>query len=284
MTITCIGHLCRDINIIDGVPHAMFGGGVFHNGMTAKGLGAHAVVQTRCTDADAGPMTQDLVAAGVGVRVRPSAATTSIENLYPDSHPDHRISRLLARGGPFETEDVDAVKADVVHVNPLWYGEFPPDLLPALRRRVTLLGGDAQGFLRTADGDGRLVLRDWADKARWMPLFDVFKADITEAEILTGTREIQPAAKALRDLGAREIVLTHGEGVCIYDGGTFFEEPFGTYSLAGRTGRGDTCSAAYLVGRLRMGVEDAARFAAKITSLKLQYPGPFRGFGDAAMG
>ena len=279
MKITFIGHLCRDINIIDGVSHAMFGGGVFHNGMTAKGLGARPTILTRCADADAVPMTRDLVAAGVEVRVRPSVATTSIENLYPDSHPDHRVSTLLARGGPFETTDVDAIQADAVHVNPLWYGEFPVDLLPALRARVSLLGADAQGFLRTADANGRLVLRDWADKGRWMPLFDVFKADITEAEILTGTREIQPAARALYALGAREIVLTHGEGVCVFDGGTFFDEPFGTYSLSGRTGRGDTCSAAYLVGRSRMGVGDAATFAAKITSLKLQYPGPFRGFG-----
>jgi sugar/nucleoside kinase (ribokinase family) len=279
MKITFIGHLCRDVNIIDGVSHPMFGGGVFHNGMTAKGLGARPTVLTRCTEADVEPMTGALVAAGVEVRVRPSAATTSIENLYPDSDPDHRRSRLLARGGAFEARDVDTIQADAVHVNPLWHGEFPVDLLPALRARVSLLGGDAQGFLRTADGDGRLVLRDWADKARWMPLFDVFKADISEAEILTGTREIQPAAQALHALGAREIVLTHGEGVCVYDGGTFHEEPFGTYSLAGRTGRGDTCSAAYLVGRSRLGVGDAAGFAARITSMKLQYPGPFRGFG-----
>jgi hypothetical protein len=33
-----------------------------------------------------------------------------------------------------------------------------------------------------------------------------------------------------------------------------------------------------------MGVEDAARFAARITSMKLQYPGPFRGFGPAEAG
>ncbi len=280
MTIAFIGDLCRDVNVIGGEAHRMLGGGVFHNGMTARGLGQKAVVVTRCAAADEAEMTRDLRAAGVEVRVHPCAATTSIENLYPDDDPDHRVSRLLGRCDPFDAGDVAAIQADVAHVNPLWFGAFPTDLLPLLRPRVRLLGGDAQGFLRTADADGRLVLRDWEDKRRWMPLFDVFKADISEAEILTGTRDVRQAAWSLAELGAREIVLTHGEGVCVHDGTHFHDEPFGEYPLHGRTGRGDTCSAAYLVARLRMDPAKAARYAAQVTSAKLQYAGPYRARHD----
>jgi sugar/nucleoside kinase (ribokinase family) len=277
MTIACIGHLSRDVNIIGWVPYVHFGGGVFHNGMTAKALGAHAVVHTRLSAADAPGMTRELVDAGVDVRVRPSETTTSIENLYPDANPDHRVSTLLSRGGVFEAEDVDAVEAEVAHVNPLWVGEFPIELLPAIRAKVRLLGGDAQGFLRAADETGRLILRDWAEKALWMPLFDVFKADVTEAEILTGTRDLRPAAAALHALGPREIVLTHAGGVCVFDGREFHEGSFGTYPLEGRTGRGDTCSAAYLVARALHSPAEATAIAASVTARKLQYAGPFRG-------
>ena len=74
-----------------------------------------------------------------------------------------------------------AQKADVVHVNPLWFGEFPPSLLAALRPRAAMLCADAQGFLRVAEPDGRLVHRDLAQKREVLSLLDLFKVDSKEA-------------------------------------------------------------------------------------------------------
>jgi sugar/nucleoside kinase (ribokinase family) len=73
-------------------------------------------------------------------------------------------------------------------------------------------------------------------------------------------------------------VLTHQEGVLVLAEGRFYEAPFRPRSLAGRTGRGDTCFASYL-GRRLLGddPERATRFAAALTTLKLEQPGPFRG-------
>ena len=47
--------------------------------------------------------------------------------------------------------------------------------------------------------------------------------------------------------------------------------------LSGRTGRGDTCMASYLARRLREGPEESLRFAAALTSMKLEQAGPFSG-------
>jgi len=277
MKIVCIGHLSRDVNVIGGASRLQFGGGVFHNAMTARALGAEAVVRTRCAPEHEGELTATLREAGVTVRVRHSPTSTSIENVYPNANPDHRISRLLSGGGVFEAADLLDAEADVIHVNPLWFGEFPVDLLPLVRPRAKRLGADAQGFLRNVEPDGRLAHHDWAEKARWLPLFDVFKADLAEARVLTGETEVRPAAAALHALGPREIVLTHAAGLCVYDGSAFHEAEFGPYPLEGRTGRGDTCSAAYLVARADRSPAEAARVAAAVTARKLQYPGPFRG-------
>ena len=275
MTITFIGDLCKDINLLGTERQDIVGGGVLHNGMTARGIGADAVVITRCHPDDAPEMTRTLREAGVTVHTGPGT-TTSIENRYPDAHPDHRTSRLLSRCTPFGIDDLAFVAGEVAHVNPLWAGAFPAALLPLVRERVRVLGADAQGFLRVPEADGRLVLRDWSEKARYMPLLDVLKADMTEAEVLTGCREARPAAKALAGLGVREVLLTSREGICVFDGRAFHEASFGPYPLAGRTGRGDTCSAAYLVARSALSPGEATRFAAMVTASKLQYVGPYR--------
>lgn len=63
----------------------------------------------------------------------------------------------------------------------------------------------------------------------------------------------------------------------VWAAGGIFEAPFRPKVLAGRTGRGDTCFAAYL-GRRFLGDSpaEATRFAAALTTLKLECPGPFR--------
>jgi sugar/nucleoside kinase (ribokinase family) len=54
--------------------------------------------------------------------------------------------------------------------------------------------------------------------------------------------------------------------------------PFTGFTLEGRAGRGDTCTAAFLVARERgMNLREATVFAAEVTSRKMQYRGPFRG-------
>ena len=51
----------------------------------------------------------------------------------------------------------------------------------------------------------------------------------------------------------------------------------GTTTLEGRTGRGDTCTASFLVACGRgKDLADAAAFAAEVTSRKMQYRGSYR--------
>ncbi len=280
MKIVFVGHLCVDENVIRGQAEYTVGGGVFHGGITARRLGAETTVITKCAERDRSGF-HPLGEAGVPVIFRPTPTSTSIRNVYPSENPDDRQSFLISRATPFNQEDLDqiaALKADVVHVNPLWLGEFPPSLLAALRAAAPILCADAQGFLRAPEPDGRLVHRDLPQKRDVFPLLDLFKVDAKEALILTGEEDPRRAARAVHALGPNTVLLTHRDGVCVFDGTALHEAPFTGFTFEGRTGRGDTCTASFLVARGRgMELPAATAFAADITSRKMQYPGPFRG-------
>jgi sugar/nucleoside kinase (ribokinase family) len=103
------------------------------------------------------------------------------------------------------------------------------------------------------------------------------KVDRAEAELLTGQSDLELAARQLARYGPREVILTQTSGVTVLAEDHIYQAPFTPRSLAGRTGRGDTCFATYLGKRLSGSPEDATRFAAAVTTLKQEQPGPWRG-------
>ncbi|HUV89968.1 MAG TPA: carbohydrate kinase family protein, partial [Anaerolineae bacterium] len=122
----------------------------------------------------------------------------------------------------------------------------------------------------------RMVYEVWPEQETILSHLDVLKTDAVEAEMLTGTADIRAAAQMLAALGPREIVLTHRNGVLVYAGGEFHEAGFFPERLVGRSGRGDTCLAAYVARRLAFPPAEATRWAAAVTSLKMEAEGPFR--------
>ena len=146
---------------------------------------------------------------------------------------------------------------------------------PALPGRCAILAADVQGFVRVVR-ESRMVYEAWPEREAILSHVDVLKTDAVEAEMLTGTADIRAAAQMLAALGPREIVLTHRNGVLVYAGGEFHEAGFFPERLVGRSGRGDTCLAAYVARRLAFPPAEATRWAAAVTSLKMEAEGPFR--------
>ena len=279
MNIFFIGDISKDFNVIRGQVREEPGGGVFHNSMTAAAIGADITAVTTCEDIDRN-LTDPMTEKGVRVLFCPSGkSTTTIENVYPDENPESRRSRLINGATPFEVSDFDEVSGGIIHVNPLWYPLFSTEILKTLRGRADMLCADAQGFLRNISADGKMFLKVPPDVKVGLGMLDLLKVDIKEASALTGiTDDIHAAARAVRDMGPKVVLLTYSDGVCVFDGESMYEAEFGKYPMEGRTGRGDTCSAAFLCGLAdEMTIEDATTFAGQITSRKLQYPGPYRG-------
>jgi sugar/nucleoside kinase (ribokinase family) len=136
-----------------------------------------------------------------------------------------------------------------------------------------------QGFVRVREGDD-LVFRHWPDMREGLAHVTYLKVDRAEAELLTSQTDLQVAARQLAAYGPREIVVTQSSGVTVYADGCFYQAPFTPRSLTGRTGRGDTCFATYVGKRLSASPEEACRWAAAVTTLKQERPGPWRGSLD----
>ncbi len=269
-----IGHFARDRLVFRGVTEMASGGGVYYGAMALRRLGYDVAVATRLHPRDFG-LLDEMRSQGITVWAFAAPETTGIENVYPGEEMDRRICRPMAFAGPFSSEEIPRLDARVTIITPLMAGEITPDLVRDLVARGPV-GLDVQGFVRVRQGD-TLVTQDWPGKASDLAGVTFLKSDDAEAEVLTGRSNLREAAEALAALGPREVVLTHAGGIVVRAGGELFEAAFTPRVVRGRTGRGDTCFATYVATRLDASPGEACRFAAAVTSLKMEHPGPYRG-------
>lgn len=270
-----IGHYTKDTIIYPGRETTQDGGPYRYGARAARALGLSAAVITRLAREDRRSL-DELEQDGVQTFVRESPRSTCLDLIYPTDNPDERIVRLTSQADPFTVEDVAGIEARAFHVGPSIRGEVPGEVVRALAGRGVPLSLDAQGYIRVVR-DGELYIDAWAESRDILPYVNVFKVDAAEAETMTGERDIHAAAQRIAALGPREVLLTHRGGVLVWAGGQAYEAPFVARSLAGRTGRGDTCTATYMAKRLQgASPAEACIWAAALTSLKIEEPGPFR--------
>ena len=89
-------------------------------------------------------------------------------------------------------------------------------------------------------------------------------------------RSLYTAAQKMHDLGPKEVIITHREGLLVFADDKFYEEKFFPKEIIGRSGRGDTCIASYTAKRLSASPQEATTWAAAVTSLKMEAEGPFQ--------
>jgi len=273
--VVAIGHLDKGRIVRGSESRQAVGGAVYYGGAVLARLGLKVAVVTRLAREDAW-MLEELRSFGIEVFPVWTPETTGIENYHPDPDSDFRRCRPLGFAGTFREEDLPDVEARLFYVGTIFADEVDLPFLRAVAARGPL-ALDAQGCLRVLVG-GELVTDGWPEAPQALPLVRHLKVDDREAEALTGEGNLVVAARKLAELGPEEVILTHGKGVLVLAGGELYEAPFEPRSLAGRTGRGDTCFAAYL-GRRLLGdlPPEATKFAAALTTMKLERPGPFRG-------
>jgi sugar/nucleoside kinase (ribokinase family) len=276
-----VGHVTHD-QLVDhqGRQSWFTGGGAFFASFAARRTGAAVLTVTRLAAGDLG-LLEPLEAEGVEVSAIPGKVTTSIRNVFPTADPDRRTVSLLAQAEPFRLDDLPPVEASVYLLTGLFRGDIPDALIPPLaaRGRMAL---DLQGVLRTSR-DGVFSWQDWPAKHRLLPHVRFLKADALEAEVVAGTTDRAEAARRLAAWGAGEVLITHSSEVLVYDGRHLTAATFNPSNLSGRTGRGDTCFGAYLSRRLTHDAADSLRYAAALTSLKMESPGPFTGSSEEVL-
>ncbi len=272
--IIMIGNFAKDKLIVDGLEEVASGGGVFYGSVVAKRLGARVAVITRMHPDDFWRL-EELRAEGVDVFVTAADGTSGIANYYQSANMETRICLPIGFGGKYSLSEIPEFNAKVIMLSPLFAGEVDLPFLQAISKRAPV-GMDIQGFVRVQVGQD-LIFQPWADMVEGLKNITYLKLDKAEAEYLTGLTDLHEAARKLHSLGPHEIVLTQSSGVTVFADGKFFSAPFNPRSLAGRTGRGDTCFSTYIAKRLTDDAETACRWAGVVTSLKQEVSGPWRG-------
>ncbi|MDX9801372.1 MAG: PfkB family carbohydrate kinase [Spirochaetia bacterium] len=273
--IVSIGHVTNDVRNMMGKKTPFVGGAAYFSPHAAKRSGADVLVITKMAEKDRHTLST-LTDAGIDVLPLPSKATTSIENIFVTEDQDNRKLKLISLADSFSADEIpDDIKADVFHIAALFHGEVPDEMIKSLSKRGKI-AFDLQAALRYI-GEDDVYFEDWKEKEKYLPFVHYIKADSLEIKVITGTDDREKAAKILFGWGGKEIVITRKDEVLVYDGKNFYHAPFNAKNLDGRAGRGDTCFLSYITRRFTHGPDEAAHYAAALTSIKMEKPAPFSG-------
>jgi sugar/nucleoside kinase (ribokinase family) len=271
--IAFVGHYTKDTIVYPHLTRIVDGGAFNYGANVAVRMGLNVAVVTRLARED-WHVVEDLERLGVTAFARATPASTLLRLIYPTANLDDRTIELTSSAGPFTVDEVAGLQAKAFAVGASLRGEVPTEVVEVLAAKGGILALDVQGFLRIVR-KGILVSDGWPGKEEILRRVTVLKTDAVEARLITGESDRYAAARRLAAYGPREVLLTHGGGVLVYHDGVFDEAPFAPEEVRGRSGRGDTCTSAYVSRRLTAPPAEAVRWAAAVTSLKLEAEGPF---------
>lgn len=276
--ITFIGHMCYDeIVPFEGETHVAPGSAVLCGAMAAARVSDNIAVITKMSSKD-GLILDPMKQAGIDVTMIPADETTYMRVEHPSANVDERIMYQKKNAGYIQMDELPEFESKFVHLAGITDQEFPMELIRGLNEKGYCLSSDMQSFIRQVDLDTREIhFRDVENKREICSLLTRVKLDIVEGKLLTGHDDIEKAAAEILAWGPQEVIVTHSDGVLLKTADKTYYEKFSNKSIVGRTGRGDTTYAAYLVRRISHDISESLKFAAALVSLKMEKKGPFHG-------
>jgi len=272
--IAFLGHYTKD-TIISSTGTRVVDGGAFNYGANvAARMGLKVAAVTRLAKEDF-HVVEKLKHLGVDVFAHISPQSTCLRLEYPTSDVDERVIYVTSSAGPFTTAQVEKIQARAIVVGASMRDEVSLPVIEELSKKNAILAADVQSFIRVND-NGKLVPKEWPERNDIFACLDILKTDAVEAGLLFGECDLYTAAQKMHDLGPKEVIITHREGLLVFADGKFYEEKFFPKEIIGRSGRGDTCIASYTAKRLSASPQEATTWAAAVTSLKMEAEGPFQ--------
>ncbi|MEY8707243.1 PfkB family carbohydrate kinase [Bacteroides faecichinchillae] len=273
----CIGHITLDKVITPQNTVYMPGGTAFYCSKAIshfKDFNYKLVTSVGATEIN---VVEQLRETGIDTTVLPSKYSVYFENIYGEN-PDDRKQRVLAKADPFTVESVKDIDAEIYHLGSLLADDFSVDVIKELSKKG-LIAVDSQGYLREVR-DTYVYPIDWTNKLEALQYIHFLKVNEHEMEVLTGFSDPQTAARQLYEWGVKEVLVTLGSmGSLIFDGFDFHRIPaYKPTQVVDATGCGDTYTIGYLYQRvLGTDIATAGRFAAAMSTLKIEKSGPFSG-------
>lgn len=271
--LVCIGNYTKDTIISPTGTRYVDGGAMNYSAHAAHRLGLKVAVVTRLAQEDQ-RVVDKFSQAGIDCFTTYTNSSTTMRLEYPTLDPDFRYLSVASTAGPITTHDLEGLETRAALIGTSLRGEVGFDVIYSLQKKRVFLGADMQGFVRVLRGQS-LNYEPWDEMQVVLPHLDVLKSDAVEARHLTGEADIFKAAKIFSAMGAKEIVLTHRDGILLYAQGEYHSAGFYSKRLDGRSGRGDTCIGAYMAMRLSLEPYEFMLWAAAVTSLKMERLGPF---------
>ncbi|MBA7511387.1 hypothetical protein ES705_03380 [subsurface metagenome] len=272
--IAFIGHYTKD-TIVSSTGIRVVDGGAFNYGANvAAKMGLKVAAITRLAEEDF-HVVEKLKHLGVDVFAHISPQSTCLRLEYPTSNVDERVIYVTSSAGPFTPVEVEKIQAKAIVVGASMRNEVSLPVIEKLSKKKTILSADVQSFIRVND-HGKLVPKEWTERNDIFACLDILKTDAVEAGLLFGEGDLYTAAQKMHDLGPKEVIITHREGLLVFADGKFYEEKFFPEEIIGRSGRGDTCIASYTAKRLSASPQEATTWTAAVTSLKMEAEGPFQ--------
>lgn len=271
--LVCIGNYTKDTIISPSGVKYVDGGAINYAAHAAKRLGLKVAVVTRLAEEDK-RVVDKFLSSGIDCYVTYTPASTTMKLEYPTNDPDIRNLSVASTAGSISSMVVKDLQTKAAVIGSSLRGEVGLDIIRILKEKKVFVGADMQGFVRVLKNQN-LIYEVWDEMQETLPYFDVLKSDVVEAEFLTGESDIYRAAQIYSQMGPKEIVITHKDGVLVYSDGQFHQADFYPQKLNGRSGRGDTCIGVYMAMRTALNPYEAGIWAAAVTSLKMEKLGPF---------
>ncbi|WP_371803886.1 PfkB family carbohydrate kinase [Candidatus Lokiarchaeum ossiferum] len=277
--ILCIGHMSIDIIRTPDSERTETGGAILHAAWTAHKLGANSCILTKTSQKEKWRLSE-FPDNNIKINWIESQKTTSILNEYSTIDKEKRKCTNLGKADSFSIHEIPEIKTNLVIYNGLIAGEINLAFIQKLAS-IGKVAVDAQGLIRKVMPTGEMQFQMWENLREALPNIYYFKVDAAEAEFITGistsTREGRiNAAKLLIKWGVAECIVSHNQELLIVTNAVIHSVAFKNRSLEGRTGRGDTCTTSYILERQSKSISESAKFAAALTSLKMETPGPFK--------
>jgi len=276
--IAFVGHVSYDeIVPFEGQTTFATGGSAFFSAMAAAPAGKRIALITKMHETDQ-HLLDPVKAAGIVIYRIPAPVTTVMRVVHPTQNVDEREMLEPRTAGFITIDEMPDIKAEQMHFAGLTDQDFRFELMQYARERGCRVSVDMQSFVRQVDPvTRRISFRDVPRKTDILKLAEWVKADMVEAELLTGTADPEEAAGRFEDWGCGETMITRSDGVLVRHQGRNYFERFSNRNSSGRTGRGDTVFGAYLSRRLDHDVPESLKYAAALASIKMERPGPFTG-------
>lgn len=273
----CIGHITLDKVITPQSTVYMPGGTAFYCSHAIRSFGDVSYALVTAVGPTEMNVIDQLRAMNINVTTLPSRHSVYFENIYGDN-PDERTQRVLAKADPFTTSSLPDIDAQVYHLGALLADDFSIDVIKDLARKGRV-AVDSQGYLREVH-EQHVYPIDWANKRETLPYIYYLKVNEHEMEVLTGLSDPHDAARKLHEWGVKEVLVTLGSlGSLIFDGRAFHRIPaYKPRQTIDATGCGDTYTIGYIYQRTSgKDIEESGRFAAAMSTLKIEKSGPFSG-------